>query len=178
MPDSAPQSDGEHFARLLMKHQPRVYAYVRSMVFIATDADDILQDVAMTAWQKFETYDPDRPFDLWLFGIARNRVRTYFRSKKNDRLQFSEATLDLIDHDAVDPARQVDSSQAALESCIGKLPDRDHDLIRQRYAKGATNRSVAKQLGWTDSKISRNLSRVYAVLMLCIRQQISEGEAS
>lgn len=177
MPNPAPQPGGEHFARLLMKHQPRVYAYVRSMVFIATDADDILQDVAMVAWQKFDTYDPDRPFDLWLFGIARNRVRTYFRARKNDRLQFSAQTLELIDHDAVDPARQVESSQAALESCIGKLPDRDHDLIRQRYLKGATNRSVAKQLGWTDSKISRNLSRIYAALMLCIRRRLDEGGA-
>lgn len=159
-----------------MKHQPRVYAYVRSMVFIATDADDILQDVAMAAWKGFESYDADRPFDLWLFGIARHRVHTYFRAKKNDRLCFSGQTLDLIDQDAVDPARRVEGTQQALESCIGKLPDRDHDLIRKRYVKGATNRSVAKELGWTDSKISRQLSRVYAALMLCIRRRLAEGE--
>ncbi|XAM01498.1 sigma-70 family RNA polymerase sigma factor [Phycisphaeraceae bacterium D3-23] len=178
MPHDTAQPAGEQFARLLMKHQPRVYAYVRSMVYIATDADDILQDVAMVAWKRFEDYDTDRPFDLWLFGIARNRVRNYYRAKKSDRLRFSSATLDLLERDAADPSRQVEQSQAALEVCIGKLPDRDNDLIRKRYVPGATNRSVAQELGWTDSKISRHLSRVYAVLLLCIRRRVAEGESA
>ncbi|MFI4860768.1 MAG: sigma-70 family RNA polymerase sigma factor [Phycisphaerales bacterium JB063] len=176
MPELPAQPAGEQFARLLMKHQPRVYAYVRSMVFIATDADDILQDVAMVAWQRFDTYDPERPFDLWLFGIARNRVRTYFRTKKNDRLRFSDATLDLIERDAAGPARQAEQTQSALETCLGKLSQRDSDLVLRRFTQGATNRSVAHDLGWTDSKISRHLNRVYAVLMLCVRRRMAEGD--
>ena len=164
---------GTKFARLLIKHQPRVAVYIRSLVYISSDVEDILQDVATIGWQKFETYDPSRPFDVWLCGIAHNIVRAYYRTKKRDRLQFHSDTLELLSRDAIEATQDVAQSQAALDICLGKLSDGDLDLIRKRFTDGATNRSVAGQMGWTDSKISRHLSRIYALLMQCIRHQMA-----
>ena len=171
--DTDQSTDGTRFARLLIKHQPRVAVYVRSLIHIASDVEDILQDVATVGWQKFETYDPDRPFDAWLCGIARNTVLAYYRKKKKDRLQFSSETLDTLSWEAIDATKDVAQSQAALDVCLGKLSDGDHDLIRKRFAEGATSRSVATQIGWSDSKISRHLNRIYALLLQCVRRQIA-----
>ncbi|MBX2852998.1 MAG: sigma-70 family RNA polymerase sigma factor [Phycisphaeraceae bacterium] len=174
MPLRSNQSNaGAAFAKLLIKHQPSVYVYVRSMVYFSPDVEDILQDVATVAWQKFETYDPDRPFDVWLCGIAHRIVLAYYRTKQKDRLRFSSETLELLSQDAIDSAQDASQSQEALDLCLSKLADTDHDLIRKRFANGATNRSVAAQMGWTDSKISRQLSRIYALLHQCIRRQLA-----
>lgn len=72
------------YARRLLASQPRLRAYVRSMVFNPGDVDDLLQDVATIGWEKFGTFEPERPFDAWLLGIARNRVLQYFQAQKKD----------------------------------------------------------------------------------------------
>lgn len=91
-----PTNDPSEFARLLVSAQPHIYAYVRSLIFNPSDADDILQEVAAVGWKKFEDYDPSRPFDAWMFGIARNQIRYYLQKRKRDTLLFSQGTMDRL----------------------------------------------------------------------------------
>lgn len=172
------ESDGELFARLLMKHQPAVFTYLRSMVYRRSDVDDLLQEVAMTAWKQFGTYDRERPFELWLFGIARNLLLKYFREMQHDVMRFSDQTLELLASRSAVVSQRTDDYLHALDHCLGKLPERDRDLINRRYSdSGATNRSVALELGWSDTKMSRTMSRIYGWLMNCVRLHASGGMA-
>lgn len=159
------------YARRLLASQPRLRAYVRSMVFNSGDVDDLLQDVATIGWEKFATYDADRPFDAWLLGVARNRVLQYFETQKKRPAALSEETLHQLEGIAFNASEQADELQDALEICLAKLARPDHDLVSQRYETGATNRSVAKKLDISESKISRSLNRIYAQLLLCIKSQ-------
>ncbi|MBX2850364.1 MAG: sigma-70 family RNA polymerase sigma factor [Phycisphaeraceae bacterium] len=159
------------YARRLLASQPRLRAYVRSMVFNPGDVDDLLQDVATIGWERFASYDRDRPFDAWLLGVARNRVLQYFEAQKKRPNALSPETLTQLEGVAFDASEQADGLQEALEACLGKLARPDYDLVSQRYESGATNRSVAKQLAVSESKISRSLNRIYAQLLLCIKIQ-------
>lgn len=169
--------DPAAFARMLMSAQPRIHAYVRSLVYNPADADDILQEVAAAGWQKFGDYDKDRPFDVWMFGIARNQIRYYLQKKKRDILSFSEGTMRELEQTAAETARDADQYQEALEHCLTRLQDVDRDVVRMRYEPNATNRSVAKLLNVSESKISRTLNRIYAALMLCMKRYSGEGPA-
>ena len=166
---------GEQFASLLIMAQPKILAYVRNLVFVKADIDDILQEIAMAAWKSFETYDRSRPFDLWIFGVARNQLRTYYRYKKKDTVQFSSETMSLIAQEAIEPSRGVADRQEALAVCMEKLEAEDRSLVCKRYEPDATNRSVARELGLSETRMSRKMSRIHAALMLCIRRSISEG---
>ena len=159
------------YARRLLASQPRLRAYVRSMVYNAGDVDDILQDVATIGWERFGDYDRDRAFDSWLLGVARNRVLQYFESQKKRPNCLSPETLAQLESVAFRDSDQAGELQEALESCLSKLAREDYDLVSMRYESGATNRSVAKKLDVSDSKISRGLNRIYAQLLLCIKSQ-------
>lgn len=168
------------YARRLLASQPRLRAYVRSMVFNPGDVDDLLQDVATIGWEKFGTYDTQRPFDAWLLGIARNRVLQYFQAQKKRPNALSDETLQQLESVAYRASGKTNDLQDALETCLGKLARNDHDLVTLRYETDATNRSVANRLDMSESKISRALNRIYAQLLLCIRAQDrgnSEGSA-
>lgn len=159
------------YARRLLASQPRLRAYVRSMIFNPGDVDDILQDVATIGWERFADYDQDRPFDSWLLGVARNRVLQYFESQKRRPNCLSPETLAQLESVAFRDSHQAGELQEALESCLGKLARDDYDLVSLRYETDATNRSVAKKLAVSESKISRGLNRIYAQLLLCIKSQ-------
>lgn len=163
------------YARRLLASQPRLRAYVRSMVFNAGDVDDLLQDVATIGWERFANYDRDRPFDSWLLGVARNRVLQYFEAQKKRPNALSAETLNQLESVAFNASEKANELQDALESCLGKLGGDDYHLVSQRYLPGATNRSIAKQLEVSESKISRSLNRIYATLLLCIKSQERSG---
>lgn len=167
----------EQFLRLFLRHQVQIDAYVRSLVPHRADAEELLQDVAAVLWRKFDDFTIGTRFDHWACQVARNHVLYYFRRKRRESLVFSEHLLDAIADEAV---RQNDiwaERREAMEGCLQKLPPPDRDLIRRRYQPGATNRSVARKTGRSESAISRALNRIYAALLECIRRrlEISEG---
>jgi RNA polymerase sigma-70 factor (ECF subfamily) len=169
------------YARRLLASQPRLRAYVRSMVFNAGDVDDLLQDVATIGWERFASYDRDRPFDRWLLGVARNRVLQYFEAQQKRPNALSAETLEQLEAVAFSASENANELQDALEACLTKLARPDYDLVTKRYESNATNRSVAKLLEVSESKVSRSLNRIYAQLLLCIkssgRADLPGGEA-
>jgi DNA-directed RNA polymerase specialized sigma subunit len=57
------------------------------------------------------------------------------------------------------------------------LPDKDRRIVKLRYQPGATNRTVAEEVGKSDSAISRSLNRIYGLLLNCIQAQVSPRSA-
>jgi len=161
--------DHESFMRLWIQHQARVYAYIRSVVFRRADAEDILQEVALVLWRKFDQFESDSRFDQWAYRVARNQILYYQQKRRRNVLLFSQDLVDSIADQMAVANASPDGYFDALESCLDGLP-RDHrDLVRNRYEPGATNRSVAKMLGRSESAISRALNRIYLALLECIR---------
>ena len=71
----------EEFMRLFLSCQPRIFAFIRSLVFSRADADDVLQETALVLWEKFARFEPGTRFDRWAFRIAHFQVM-YHRQKK------------------------------------------------------------------------------------------------
>ena len=58
---------------------PAVAAFLRSRVVRFHDAQDLLQDVASEIVAQFSQYDRGRSFTGWALGIARNKLKLYYR---------------------------------------------------------------------------------------------------
>jgi len=161
--------DHETFMRLWVRHQSQVYAYIRALVFRRADAEDVLQEVAIVLWRKFDQFVPGSRFDQWAYRVARNQVLYYRQKSTRDRLLFSQELMDQLADElaASHPARG--EYLDALESCLDGLPEDDRALVQQRHEPGATNRSVSKLRGKSESAISRALDRIYLALLQCIR---------
>lgn len=163
--------------RLWVQHQARVYAYIRALVFRRADAEDLLQEVAVVLWRKFDQFEPGTRFDQWAYRVARNQVLYYRQKKQRDRLLFNQ---DLIDSIADRMASTSPSSGAysdALESCLSGISSNDRELVQKRHEPGATNRSIAKLIGRSESAISRALNRIYLALLQCIRGKMPSESA-
>lgn len=169
-------SDEDHdlFMRLFLENQPRIYSYIRSLLFQKADADDVMQETASVLWQKFGNFERGTHFDRWAIRVAFHQVRC-FRQKKareSKKLMFSDTLFEVLGEEAENLNDQTEETAAALEKCLRKLPDKDSQLVTWRYEDGATNRSVSKRIGKSESVVSRNLSRIYQALMQCISLQL------
>ncbi|MEO0477608.1 MAG: sigma-70 family RNA polymerase sigma factor [Planctomycetota bacterium] len=160
----------QDFVSRIVAVQPRLRAYIRMMIFNPSDVGDVLQETVAAGWEHFSTYDPSRPFDAWIIGIARNRIHEYNRDQKKQAHPLNNDVLELIESEASDLNETTAQIEDALESCLGKLAAEDYNLVRTRYEKAGSNRETAKLLNLTDSTVSRSLSRIYARLLICIKQ--------
>jgi len=62
------------FFSLFMRHQNRIFAYILTLVPHGADAEDIMQETASVAWEKFGTFKEGTDFAAWLKKIAFHKV--------------------------------------------------------------------------------------------------------
>lgn len=71
----------DEFNELLMAERVTVERFVRFRLNSRADADDVLQEVFLTAYQKFPQLKKKEAFKAWIISIARNKCNDYFRKK-------------------------------------------------------------------------------------------------
>jgi len=72
---------------LWTKAYPIVSTYFRALLCDFHQAEDLLQETAAAAAEKFTTYDPSRSFTAWVLGVARSRVARLHRTTTGGALQ-------------------------------------------------------------------------------------------
>lgn len=162
--------------RLWTLVQPNVSAFVTSLVRDFHDRDDVLQDIAVTVVESFESYDDERPFIAWALGIARNRIRMYFRQKGRDRQVFGEATVDRLEAAFAELSRSDSDKFELLQECVGKLDGRARQFCEIRYRQDLKPAAIGELLGMNANAVAKALQRIRDQLRDCIERKSAAVE--
>ena len=177
MADSDPTRH-ETFLRLFTASDAALRAYVRTLVPTRDDAAEIMQEISLVLWRKFDEYQGHEDFRRWAFGVARFEVLAWRRDKARDRLVLSEEAVELIAEQMTEDASRLESQRSALESCLGKLQEDQRSLLRAAYSPGAKLDRLAKESGRTIQSLYKALQRIRARLLDCVRRQTAAGDVS
>ena len=71
----------DEFSKLLSEYRRPVERYVRFRIALPADAEDVLQEVYLTAYRRFGALRDRKAFLAWILAIARSRCLDYFRAK-------------------------------------------------------------------------------------------------
>src|SRR5258706_9338677 len=86
------------FGKLIDAHQQAVRAFLRRLNGRWAEADDIAQDVFISAWVQLHRFDVRRSFRSWLFGMAYRKYlmtqRALFRRWRRDMLSVDYSDVD------------------------------------------------------------------------------------
>ena len=74
--------DSSQFALLWQKYNKQIFASVLKLVRSIDDADDIVQDTFLKAFNALHSYNQTFPLPAWLYKIASNTCIDYFRRKR------------------------------------------------------------------------------------------------
>jgi RNA polymerase sigma-70 factor (ECF subfamily) len=167
----------DEFVRNLTDEQRRIYAYIRSLVWNATDADDVLQSTNAVLWVKREDFTAGTDFGSWAVRVAHYEVLAYRSRKTADRHQFSDDTvLSKMASDVGAVTERISERQVYLEVCLEDLPEEQRDALRARYEPGITVADIARQQGRSVAAISQQLFRTRNQVLDCIEAKMaSEG---
>lgn len=169
MPDGADRYELflSHYARA----QAPLQAFVRSLVHDRASADDVFQSTSMTLWRRFDSYRDTEPFVPWALGIARHEVLHFWRSRRRDRLVFSEAALGQLADLAMELAPEADPRQAILESCVESLPERQRQLLSMFYVQQMRAEQIAAVWQRTVHAVYKALKVTRRALVECVERK-------
>jgi len=162
------------FLRLHMAHQRALFSYLLAAVRDPGTAEDLLQEVTLVLWKKFEQYRPEVPYIAWAHGVARREVAAHFRGKGR------ETTLPLEILDSVAPELESLEGELSIESralagCMEKLPGPSRELLRLRYQERCSLRALADRMGQSLAAVNMRIVRVRRALLDCTRRALAEG---
>lgn len=147
-----------------------VFAQLLAGIGSFHDAEDVLQEVAVSIAKNYGSYDPQRPFVAWALGITRNHMLMYFRQHQRDRLLFNDHLMGIIArHLETMSDEATDLRREALHKCLQKLDAQQRRLIEMRYSGSHSIVEIADSLGKSTAAIKGSLHRVRKVLERCVR---------
>ena len=102
MESSNPQKpvDQGAFMRLLMRHEPALRAFARSLLPTWDLVDEVIQEASLTLWEKFDQLESESGFLPWAKVIVRFKCLSAIGKLGRDRHVFSEGVLELLADEA------------------------------------------------------------------------------
>jgi RNA polymerase sigma factor (sigma-70 family) len=164
------------FAELYDHYFPLVHKYVLYRVRDAQMADDLTSQIFERLLNDLSRYRAERaPFGAWLFGIARHVIGDHFRVQKRRRWLSLDGLHQLFSPEPPPEAATLQGElRDSLLAAVGRLSDRERDLIGLKFAAGLNNRQIATLTGLKESHVGVIFYRA----MQHLRTELSDKEPS
>jgi RNA polymerase sigma-70 factor (ECF subfamily) len=140
--------DEDAFARLYGDYSRMVHAILLGRV-PRRDAEDLVQDVFVSAYTRIRELREPAAFGGWLATIARNRATDYLRQSR-DQVELP---------DELPGGDPIEAETFALLEIVRKLPDAYRETLLMRLVEGMSGNEIAERSGLTPASVRVNLHR-------------------
>lgn len=125
----AQKGDADAFGELVSRFEAKLLRYARRFLLDPDDAQDIVQDVFVKAYENLQGFDVSRRFSPWIYRIAHNEFVNDLAKKKARRTFFT------IDFDTLFPHLQAaeKSDSAALERDVRETLEKHLAQVDPKY---------------------------------------------
>lgn len=155
-------------------HESAIRAYVRRLVPRREDANDVMQEIALVLWKKFDQLKADEDFRRWAFGVARYEVLAWRRdiARDRERLILSNETIEQMAKEGEQQADQFDlEREAILQHCLGKLKGEQRSAVEAMYQPESSAAQLAETFGRTVTGFYQWIYRIRQTLSRCAQRQ-------
>ena len=157
--------DDHAFEQLYHRYQRRIGAYIYGMVHDHGRAEDITQDVFMSALRRMRATETPIAFKPWVYEIAKNAcIDAFRRSKRAEEISYDAddggERLHLVSKGPT-PEAAVDTRMSLdhLRGAFGGLSEAHHQILVMRELEGLSYRQIGEQLGMSRPSVESTLFR-------------------
>jgi RNA polymerase sigma factor (sigma-70 family) len=161
------RGDDRAFEVLFSRYERRITAYVAGMVGDHARAEDITQDVFISALRRMRATDRPIAFKPWIYEIAKNAcIDEFRRARRAQEVSFEEddgstfAAHTVYVH-APAPHAAIESKQRLDDLCgaFGGLSESHHRVLVLRELEGLSYTEIGERLGMTRGMVESTLFR-------------------
>jgi len=176
------QGQGEAIRGLVERYSARLFRYLARLVGEAALAEDILQDTWLRVVERLDRYDSSKPFETWIFAVARHRAIDTLRRRVRMRQKLGQPAepQETEEGDHLDPLDLVAASNPSpldrltegeteqrIADAFTRLPPHYREVLTLRFHEEMRLEEIAQVL---EMPLSTIKTRVQRGLML-LRQR-------
>ena len=156
------------FESLRQIHENQLKGFVIRHVG-ASNADDILQDIWLAAWQGLSQYEGRSRFKAWLYGIATHKCFDHIRKQARSPLSEDPATLDTVEYK--DEYAQVERKQSVGEA-MAKIPLSQREVLELYYFAELTLAEIANVLDRNLNTVKYQLYAAHGQMASLLKDEV------
>ncbi|WP_259312229.1 RNA polymerase sigma factor [Capillimicrobium parvum] len=156
--------DDRAFEALYARYQRRITAYVFGMVKDHGRAEDVTQEIFVSALRRMRRTDRPIAFKPWIYEIAKNACIDQFRrSRRAEEVSFDadDGVGPTLESSSPTPDAEVSARMEfdSLRSAFVGLTDTHHRILVMRELEGRTYAEIGDRLGMTRPAVESTLFR-------------------
>lgn len=167
-------------AALMAAHGASVFRYCRQLVGDDATAEDVHQQVFVTAYRDLATFAGRSSLRTWLYGIARHRCLDAIKLRRRRERRFvadearTAAAEDTAASGALDRVATAELA-AVLDDCLAALAPPVRDAVLLRYREGFQYDEMAALSGEKAGTLQQRVARALPLLRRCLERRLGEG---
>lgn len=147
-----PATRRDAFAELVRQSSPRLYRQIRRIVLFHDDADDVMQETYLKAWQALDDFRGEAQVSTWLYRIAMNEALSFIK-KQREHTSLESEESDVARTLESDPYFDGDQLEARFRAAIARLPDKQRLVFNLRYFDNMPYEEMSRLLGNSEGAL-------------------------
>jgi RNA polymerase sigma-70 factor (ECF subfamily) len=172
--------DRHEFARMVDKYSNPLYRLALKMLGNQRDAEDVLQNTFLQAYQHLHEFEGRSSLSTWLYRIAANEALMQIRRRRPE-IDFSDASRDEKGESDYEPVEFTDwghlpeeellsaETRALLDEAIQNIPETLRIVFILRDIEGLSIRETSEALNLSETAVKTRLLRA----RLWLREKLS-----
>ena len=151
----AKRGDIDAFCILYDNYKRKLFNYAYYKLGNSEDAEDVVQDCMLTAFEQLGKLKNPKAFSSWLFTILYHGCMSAIKEQIKQR-----NTCDIEDYEnAFSYNNTVDVEREELKQALNRLSEDDRNIVLLSVVLGLNSKEIAKITGFTAGNVRQRLSR-------------------
>lgn len=155
--------------RLYRQYCDGMYCVAMRFLKNADDAEDILQEAFIKAFQKIEQFKGEVTFGAWLKRIVINKCIDFLKSKKEQQVEFKDSYMEVVEDDdwTVEEGITIEMVKLAME----QLPETYVHVVKLYLLEGYDHNEISQILDITGTTCRTRLRRGKGILKELLKEK-------
>jgi len=158
--------DKAALTELVSRYQIDLHRFIFRITGNADDSADLLQKVFISLFLKAEQFRGQSSFKTWLYQIAMNQCKNFFRGKERMRLDPAEPDWDKMVCENADVYLDVENEQqkTQLNHAVTRLPERQRATVQLRLQMDYTFKEIAMLMKVSEGTVKAQYHQALTTL--------------
>jgi RNA polymerase sigma-70 factor (ECF subfamily) len=168
----------EGFKKVFETFYPRLLRFANAYVGDRFEAENILQDVFLKLWEKWEALPPDMNLQAYLLTMVKNQCMDFLRHRQVveqntiglETAHFHEASFNYHAISRFDPElMDIEALERLVEKAIDNLPGQCRKVFEYSRYDGLKYKEIAGRMGISVKTVETHISHALKILRVALK---------
>ena len=151
------EGDRDAFNTVYWRYSPKVYNTVLYLLNDADLAEDVVQELFLTIWEKHGNILPELNFEAYISTIARNLAYKYVEEALHKNLPVEEIRDAKLISSSEEDAIEADSLREYIFNVISSFPEMRRKVFIMSRFENLSHAEIAKKLSLSERTVEAHI---------------------